>query len=396
MHIMHKQSIMLLLSICFMLCLQPVQEIQAQQDQLPVREYTDPDELVSLSPETRFSAAIDILSNFSKQYANKIIVNRAEVSGAIGINIPTMHWRQALEYIVSAHDLAARSYPDYIEITASPQASAPKESSQGIDIETREIEISATFFEGNRRILRELGIDWSVVNEGVVRIDNLAASNIEELFGIDIPSQAVGESGWDISALFRTLEASNQGKILASPTVKVMEDVEGRIQIGQDFSVKQRDFAGNVIDQFYSTGTISEVTPHIITVNDTQFIHLEIRAEKSSVQPDPISTIINKQQAETQVLLLDGEETVIGGLFSTEESSVRRGIPILKDLPPWFFGLRYLFGFESSDVSERELVILMKATIVPSIRERVQSRLRNTNELMQQQRQDYPEKQEFK
>ncbi len=393
---MHKQPIMLLLSICLAFYLPPGQEILAQQDQLPVREYTDPNELVSLSPETSFNTAIDILSNFSKQYANKIIVNRAEVSDAIGINIPTMHWRQALNYIVNAHDLVARSYPDYIEITAPPQEAASKGGSQGITIETREIEISATFFEGNRRVLREMGIDWSMVNEGVVSISNIAASNIEELFGIEIPSQAVGESGWEVSALFRALEASNQGKILASPTIKVMEGVQGRIQIGQDFSIKERDFAGNIMDRFYSTGTISEVTPRIVTVNDTQFIHLEIDAEKSSAQPDPVSTIINKQEAMTEVLLLNGEETVIGGLYSTEESSVRRGIPILKDLPPWFFGLRYLFGFETTDVAERELIIMMKATIVPSIRERVQSRRRNAHELMQQQRRKYPELQEFK
>ncbi len=149
------------------------------------------------------------------------------------------------------------------------------------------------------------------------------------------------------------------------------------------------------MDQFYSTGTISEVTPHIITVNDTQFIHLQIDAERSSAQPDPVSTIINKQEAITEVLLLNGEQTAIGGLFSTEESTVRRGIPILKDLPPWLFGLRYLFGFETTDITERELIILIKATVVPSIRERVDSRLRPLNEIMDNQREKYPTFQEF-
>jgi len=393
---MHKPRLIFFLALVLAASLCPMQSSLAQQDQLPVREYTDPNELVSLSAETGFNTAIDILNNFSKQYANKIIVNRAEVSGPISLNIPMMHWRQALNYIVSAQNLITRTQPDYIEILPRSQEAASQGVTQGISTETREVEISATFFEGNRRLLREMGIDWSVVKDGVITINNIAASNVEELFGIEIPSQAVGESGWTASALFRTLEASNQGEILASPTIKVMEGIQGRIQIGQDFSIKQRDFAGNVTDRFFSTGTISEVTPHIIAVDDTQFIHLEIDAQKSSAQPDPVSTIINKQQAVTEVLLLNGEQTVIGGLYSTDESSVRRGIPVLKDLPPWFFGLRYLFGFETTDISERELIIMIKATIVPSVRERVQSRLRNTDELMQRQRQQYPELQEFR
>ncbi|WP_369407484.1 hypothetical protein [Rhodothermus marinus] len=43
--------------------------------------------------------------------------------------------------------------------------------------------------------------------------------------------------------------------------------------------------------------------------------------------------IIDRNTADTQVLLLDGEQTIIGGLYSTRESISRKGIPFLKDLP---------------------------------------------------------------
>ena len=46
-------------------------------------------------------------------------------------------------------------------------------------------------------------------------------------------------------------------------------------------------------------------------------------------------------------------------------------IPILKDLPWWVFGLRYLFGFNSTANSRRELVVLIKAELVPTIEERM-------------------------
>ncbi len=111
-------------------------------------------------------------------------------------------------------------------------------------------------------------------------------------------------------------------------------------------------------------------------------IYLNIEAERSSAQPDPVSTVISKQTASTHALLLDGESTVIAGLYRTEEAKVRRGIPILKDLPGWFFGLKYLFGYNSSDLQENELIILLQAELEDTIPERFAKRFQSQQELL--------------
>lgn len=69
--------------------------------------------------------------------------------------------------------------------------------------------------------------------------------------------------------------------------------------------------------------------------------------------------------------MLDGEQTVIGGLYSTEESVSRRGVPFLKDLPRWFFGLRYVFGRTQRSITQKELVISLEANVVDPIRDRM-------------------------
>ncbi|MDP3444190.1 MAG: hypothetical protein Q8T08_15140, partial [Ignavibacteria bacterium] len=92
---------------------------------------------------------------------------------------------------------------------------------------------------------------------------------------------------------------------------------------------------------------------------------------RSSALPDVVSTEIRKTTATTKVLLLNGEETAIGGLFTTEETLVRRGIPILRDLPWWVLGLRYIFGYDQKEFNTKEIIILIKAEILPSLRERV-------------------------
>ena len=373
--------------------------IQAQ-DRVPVRDYTNPDELVTISSATSFSQTFMILGSFSRTFQNKVLLNRSGKSGSIGFDIPNMHWRQALDYIANAHDLAILEQNDYIEIAPMPPSNQPTAASQAgntgvpgtvaaplANLETREIEISAIFFEGNRRDLREIGVDWTAFKDGVVTLANIGSSTVTEgIFQVQLANQTL-ENGWEFSAFMSTLELMNLGEILASPTIKVMDGKQGDIQVGQDISIKQRDFAGNVTDAFVQTGTILTVTPTIISQNDTSFIFLNINAERSTGQPDAVSTVINKQSANTQILLYSGESTIIAGLYETQESEVRRGIPILKDLPPWFFGLRYLFGFNSTDYQEKELVIVLKAEIVPSLRERFDAERRSREEILQEGRQ---------
>ena len=57
---------------------------------------------------------------------------------------------------------------------------------------------------------------------------------------------------WDgtATALFKFFESEELGEIIASPSIKVRDKNKGRIQIGSDISIKQKDFAGNVNDVF--------------------------------------------------------------------------------------------------------------------------------------------------
>lgn len=356
---------------------------------LPVREYVNPEELVTLGLETTFPQAIEVLNGFSRRFQDKLIIDRSGRTGAIGLNIPSMAWRQALDYVVNFNNLVLVEYPNYYEISPKPQqvqVANPNAPAPLATLGSREVAISAIFFQGDRRALREIGVDWSTFKDGIVQVTNIAAANVSQnVFSVEIPAQAIG-GGFEITALLSAFEANNIGDILSSPNIKVKDGETGRIQVGQDFSIKQRDFAGNVIDNFVSTGTILEVVPTVIVERDTSFIYLSMTAERSSVLPDPISTIINKQQAQTVALLYSGESTVIAGLFEASESRVRRGVPFLKDLPPWVLGLRYIFGYNSVDIQHRELVIIIKAELLPTIPTRFAQPSRTAQETLNAER----------
>ncbi len=390
----------------------------------PLREYTNPDEIVTFNKSTTYNEAIQIIDTFAQEYENKFIVDKSGYSGPIGVNLPAMHWKDALQYIMRFRNLELTEFDEYYEITipereSSGEAATTQAGTGGggeaelpkANTRTQEVRINATFFEGNKRALQEIGIDWSTLTSDVPNSlgDFVGSEGTETVPSTDFSDQFVavnsfnaasvsqnafnalvnlGEFGPGISvqALFSAFEADNLGQILATPSIKVVDGEEGNIQVGQDFSIKQRDIAGNVTDNFQSTGTILTVTPEIISHGDTSFIYLDLAVERSTVQPDVVSTIINKQEATTSAILLDGEATYVAGLYRTEESTVRRGVPILKDLPGWFFGLRYLFGYNSKDYAENELIIIVQAELVQPVSERIKNRKLTKREVLNQTR----------
>ena len=412
-----NKKLLLIALIGYLIPLLSAHEIYAQ-DEYP-REYTNPDEIVAFDKSTNYSEAIEVINQFMQEYKNKFIIDQTNTGSTIGTSLPAMHWEDAFEYILRFKKLTTKETDEYVEIitlaeanqAAGQQQSSSTSSGGGgssaagdedaITLKTREVRIHATFFEGNKRALQEIGVDWSTLTSNVpdnlneivagegptpdvgvpqavgfgdqqfVSVNSFNAANVSQnAFNALVNLGELG-AGISVQALFSAFEADNLGEVIATPFTKVVDGKEGYIQVGQDFSIKQRDIAGNVTDAFYSTGTILTVTPQVISANDTTFIHLTIAVERSSAQPDAVSTIINKQEATTEALLLNGEATAVAGLYRTEESKVRRGVPILKDLPPWFFGLRYLFGYNSNDYVENELVIIVQAELEKSLEERL-------------------------
>jgi type IV pilus assembly protein PilQ len=205
-----------------------------------------------------------------------------------------------------------------------------------------------------------------------------AAEGKSGLFTVDVsPDLDFGS----LVAVFKALESQQIGEVVANPRITVRSGQEGQIQVGSDVSTTVRDFAGNAITQFISTGSIIRVKPQVIRYDTIYFINLNLSIERSNAAQVAVGQIIiNKSSAQTSVLLLDGEETIIGGLYVNEERTTREGVPILKDLPWWFFGLRYLFGFDVKTTVKKELIILLKAEILPTLAERLKERAERISE----------------
>jgi type IV pilus assembly protein PilQ len=343
----------------------------------------NPNELITLSANLPFNQAVDLISKVSESTTGKKVVSTVDLNQPIGVDIQNMNYMKALMIIVQMAGLEYQEKEDVIVVKNKNQSDQKRNPDTYADVNEREVKISAVFFELDVDAAKRQGIDWKYIlsrdgyniNGQLGQPDQAQNDTTTSTFRVGASGNFnVGNFFNQATAIFQFFQSRNLGTIISSPNVAVRSGEQGKIQVGQDFSVNEKDFAGNTVTKFYSTGTIIDVTPYVYTEQGINYILLNIDAERSSfVPPSGASTtsIINKTQASTQVLMLDGEETVIGGLFINDVTTVRSGIPVLKDLPWWFFGLRYIFGSDSREVTKKELVILIKANLIPTLKERV-------------------------
>ena len=404
-----------------MVCLVAPAAVHGQQTppERQIRTYIPPDQLVSFLPSTPFDQFIEFLNPIFERVTNKGIVDPVNVPGPIGIAIAGMHFLDAFELVLEYNGMIYRETDRFFIVEDAPdevlagdggaaagamatRAGGATTTSQPATLKTREIRINAVLFDLNHTRARDIGLNWSTFfgenaggsseggsgSSGGSAGGRTGAGEQDARFFLRTDEIFEGTEDWliapdvidftQLTQFFRLLETEGVGETVANPTVTVQSGQQGRIQIGSDVPLNVRDFAGNTVTSFISTGIIINVTPTLITepIVDTlgaptmNFIHMNVLVENSSSRPTASGPAIDKSTANTQVLLLDGEQTIIGGLYSTDESVERRGIPLLKDLPWWFFGLRYVFGTTVTSVTQNELLIVLQAEVVDPLQAR--------------------------
>lgn len=356
------------------------------------KTYQNPDELVTMSETLPFNQAIELLSKVSESVSGRRIVTTMDRKDPIGIEINNMPYDKAMLMIVNFAGLEYEAKEDVIVIKSKGKEDPTKSTDTYAPITQREVRISAVFCEIDVAESRKVGFDWRFLLSGeqtnvagVLRGETERDPNaqgggqqqqqgLQPEFKLGVTSDfRIGDFFGQATAVFKFFEENGIGEIISNPSIVVRDGQEGKIQIGSDFSVRTRDFAGNTTERFFPTGTIIIVTPHIHKEGGLDYALLNIAVERSSFQTSELTTEIRKTTASTQVLMLDGEETAIGGLFLNEEVVTRNGIPFLKDLPWWVFGIRYLTGYDQTVTRKKELVILLKTELIPTLQERFEN-----------------------
>lgn len=257
---------------------------------------------------------------------------------------------------------------------------------QKLDSEIPQIEITAKLVDVDASALRGVGIDWNVgPSDGTsAEFFSTTPRTPDFLHPGNDNDNALGAQGntsipgpthtftyglakdWGfIEAQLSLLEENRKANIISNPRITTVDNREARIIVGQKIPLIIQDVAGNPVTQLTTIGIQLRVTPHL--TSDKKIImdlHPEVSdlSTQSTVQG---GIIINTSEADTRVMVDDGQTAVIGGLIRTNTSTVRRGMPFIKDIPL----IGALFSSTSTVDQNRELIIFVTPRLIRNIAE---------------------------
>lgn len=249
-----------------------------------------------------------------------------------------------------------------------------------------QVEIEARIVQTNRDFARRIGVQWGFETGATPELGNtlpLAFPNQAEAggrvgtnqgpenvprtvnLGVTNPSSAVGlalgaiNGALNLDVALSALETSGQGRLLSTPRVTTQNNVEA--QITQGIQIPIQTVANNTVTVTFRDAALTLlVTPQITAANT---VIMRISVENAS--PDFTRSVngippIDTQRALTQVLVNNGETTVIGGIYVSREQTQQGRTPGLYRIPL----LGWLFQRNELTDESRELLIFITPRIM--------------------------------
>jgi type IV pilus assembly protein PilQ len=258
-----------------------------------------------------------------------------------------------------------------------------------LDSTTPQIEITAKLVDVDASATQSLGIEWGIapsppkfwdgVKDPVTGKTYLPGGgpihnndytlNVagQQNTGISNPANAmtfgIFKNWASIEGQIQSLAEENKANIISNPRITTVDNREAKIVVGQKIPLIVQDVAGNPVSQLQTIGIQLRVTPHL--TQDKKIVmdlHPEVSdlATQATVQG---GIIINTSEADTRVMVDDGQTAVIGGLIRSNISSVSNGVPVLKDIPL----VKYLFSSNTQVKQNRELLIFVTPRLVATL-----------------------------
>jgi type IV pilus assembly protein PilQ len=260
---------------------------------------------------------------------------------------------------------------------------------QVLDTPTPAVVVEARIVEVQSNYGQQLGIQWNANfvadaahgNATPYAFPNSVAINGTQASGagasasnwmVNLPAAAATSGiGFTLGHVANTLtldmrlsamESMGRTKVLSNPKILVVQNQEATINLGSQLPIPKTDSLGNRTVEWKDVGITLKVKPQV--TNDKRVfmvVHVEKSEQGQNVQTTEGTMFsINTSRADTNVLIADGETTVIGGMFIQSDIRNDQAVPGLGKIP--IFG--WLFKSKDETTLKRELMIFLTPRIV--------------------------------
>jgi type II secretory pathway component GspD/PulD (secretin) len=238
-----------------------------------------------------------------------------------------------------------------------------------LDVKIKQVLIEAKIVRVKLTPAYEFGIDWE-------RLLNREAATVESHFAFDstltrFGKIVVGKLGAsNIDATLKLLKTVGETKLISSPRISALNNEEAKIFVGtKEFYTQTTTTVSTgtpttaVAVTFIDVGVQLKVIP---VINDNGFILMKILPEISRVDRTvTIATgdkipVVDTTNAETRVMVKDGNTIIIGGLIKNETQRDTEKFPVLGDIPV----IGNAFKHVREDKEKTELVVFLTPHII--------------------------------
>jgi type IV pilus assembly protein PilQ len=235
-------------------------------------------------------------------------------------------------------------------------------------IEARVVEVSETFS-------KELGIDWTMAY-GPGMMPGTDWNSTYDM-AMNLPSASSSSIGLSFSRLsgvpfvlnarINALETTGKGRILSSPKILTLDNKKAKIKQGVEYAYLERDSSGGSSVKFKNIDLLLEVTPHVTPDDRISLIIYITKNDVAGITGGVPNVATN--EAETELLVNDGDTVVIGGIIKKTENQGKSAFPVLSKIPV----LGWAFQNNTDSNSNAELLIFMTPRIVQLEQQTVQT-----------------------
>ncbi|HXU82483.1 MAG TPA: type IV pilus secretin PilQ [Polyangia bacterium] len=265
---------------------------------------------------------------------------------------------------------------------------------RNLDTQTSQVVIEARIVEARSTFVRQMGVQWGgtgfadadhgnptglafpynigvgggatdgqTPTGGLVPNPRNGLATANPNFAVNLPVAAgTGAGGalgltlgsvagaFNLNLRLSALESSGQVRILSSPRITTMDNIEASIQQGVAIPISVVSAQG-VQTVFVDAILDLTVKPHV-TNEGTVMLNINIRRN----EPDFVNTgargdpTILKKEAKTSMLIRDGDTAVIGGIYTRNSGLNYAKVPLFADIP--ILGVMFRNRRENDDRTE--------------------------------------------
>lgn len=241
---------------------------------------------------------------------------------------------------------------------------------RSMDKPGRQVLISAVVAEISSEDATSLGLRWSsqaitpTNSDNSISVGTNTTATKNSFLG-DVFSTSVLNVDADVNVILQALNEKTGVSILSEPKIFTSDNQEAEFFDGQDIpfiTQSNTNQQGGVTQSFdyRAVGIQLRIRPRITINRD---VDLRVNLELSSIQPQQTlfgGFVVDRRETTTQLVVKDGQTIVISGILRTEDSDIKRKVPLLGDIP--LIGLL----FQSIDKTKRqtELVTFITPLVV--------------------------------